>query len=360
MTDQQIILALAAVGGLLLLALLLVVAYLLGSRGRRGQPVASDKGQLTPIDLSGLAALPGVEALAPVFNSLSAQLGEVRDKVQVLQTSAAVEEERRRQEASVWQSVRNVESTLAAFQTEERQRWGPADSAFTALQRLTAVMLGSARVGATGERLVQDALNKLPDTWRITNHKVGNKVVEFAVRLPDELILPIDSKVVAQEDLDLLAQTTDPARQRQLERTIQGEILKRIAEVEQYVDKRTPGFGIAAVSDAAYAVAGPILTQAYTTNRVIVVSYSLLLPFVLLVVDQHKQRSVNLDQLEQTRLLDDIKQRLTRVDAEINGRLSGALKQLSNSKDELEDHVFSALRLLEQLRHTNSPTEPLP
>jgi hypothetical protein len=354
MSDQQIILALAAAGGLLLLALLLVIGYLLGSRSRRGQPALIEKGQLTPIDLSALAALPGADALAPAFTTLSAQLGEVREKVQLLQTAAAVEDERRRQEAGVWETIRNVDRTLATFSTEERQRWGPEDSAFTSLQRLTAVMLGSARVGATGERLVQDALSKLPDTWRITNHKVGSKVVEFAVRLPDELILPIDSKVVAQEDLDQLAQATDPAKQRQLERTIQGEILKRIAEVEQYVDKRTPGFGIAAVSDAAYAVAGPILAQAYTASRVIVVSYSLLLPFVLLIVDQHKQRSVNLDAAEQARLLDDIKQRLTRLDAEINGRLSGALKQLTNSKDELEDHVFSTLRLLEQLRQSSS------
>ena len=210
MSDQQIILALAAAGGLLLLTLLLVIGYLLGSRSRRHQPAPIDKGQLTPIDLSALAALPGVDALAPAFNTLSAQLGEVREKVQLLQTSAAVEEERRRQEASVWETIRNVDRTLSTFQTEERQRWGPEDSAFTSLQRLTAVMLGSARVGATGERLVQDALRGLPPQWLLSNHRVAGKPVEFAVKLPDGHILPIDSKVAAQDELDRLGRPPTP------------------------------------------------------------------------------------------------------------------------------------------------------
>src|SRR5579862_2819376 len=131
MTDQQIILILAAVGGLLLLTLLLVLGYLLGSRSRRNSPTQIDKSQLTPLDLSALAAIPGVESLTPVFANLNAQLGEVRERVQLLQTTAAVEEERRRQEATVWETIRNVDRTLSTFQTEERQRWGSEDNAFT-------------------------------------------------------------------------------------------------------------------------------------------------------------------------------------------------------------------------------------
>jgi hypothetical protein len=164
-------------------------------------------------------------------------------------------------------------------------------------------MLGSARAGATGERVVQDALRNLPDRWLITNHRVNHKPVEFAVRLPDEQILPIDSKVVAQDELDQLAQAADPAKRRQIEKSIQGALLSRVSEVQQYVDARTPGFGVAAVSDAAYTVAGPILAQAYAEHHVIVVPYSLVLPFVLLVVDQHKPGTANLDRAEQARLL---------------------------------------------------------
>ncbi len=349
MSDQQIILALAAAGGLLLLTLLLVIGYLLGSRSRRHQPAPIDKGQLTPIDLSALAALPGVDALAPAFNTLSAQLGEVREKVQLLQTSAAVEEERRRQEASVWETIRNVDRTLSTFQTEERQRWGPEDSAFTSLQRLTAVMLGSARVGATGERLVQDALRGLPPQWLLSNHRVAGKPVEFAVKLPDGHILPIDSKVAAQDELDRLGQTADPDERKRLEKAIQSAVLSRVSEVHQYIDDRAPGFGVAAISDGAYAVAGPVLSRAYTENRVLVVPYSLVLPFVLLVYEQHRQSPLRLDEARQARLLADIAQHLERAEQEINGRLGNAFTQLDNGRKEIARSLSDARRAVELL-----------
>ncbi|MGH7872759.1 MAG: dihydrodipicolinate synthase family protein, partial [Candidatus Binatia bacterium] len=62
------------------------------------------------------------------------------------------------------------------------------DQAFASMQQLTAKLLGSANAGATGERIVEDALKALPPQWLLTDHMVANKKVEFAVRLPDGLI----------------------------------------------------------------------------------------------------------------------------------------------------------------------------
>jgi DNA recombination protein RmuC len=43
---------------------------------------------------------------------------------------------------------------------------------------------------------------KLPAEWQVRDFKISGKVVEFGLRLPNDLILPIDSKWTATHLLE--------------------------------------------------------------------------------------------------------------------------------------------------------------
>lgn len=361
-TDQILIAGLGA-------AVLLLLGYVVGSRGRsRGR----GKADLVPLP-------PGAEALAPVFGELRAQLETVRGEVEHLRRSDAAEASRRGLEDQAWQAIQRVEQALATLgqmphlqqslqeqisgavrdlaalkevQQAERQRWTIEDEAFGRLQRLSAVLLGSSTSGAAGERVVQEMLDALPTQWRVTNHTVDGRRVEFAVRLPDGLFLPIDSKVVAQTDLDALDREQDGTRRERLEDSVRKQVLQRVREVRQYVDERSVGFAIATVPDGVYRLCGTILPRAYQEHRALLVPYSLLLPFVLMVYEQHLRGGVDLDAARIGRLLSDAQEHLDRATQEVNGRLGTALVQVSNGRDALSRELAEAGHALALLRNT--------
>jgi hypothetical protein len=356
------------VAGLALLVLLLA-AYLVGSRVR----AASHKpaGSLPPVTLP-----PGAEALAPAFAELRGQLGDLRGQLEELRRAEAAEQVRRTQEDQAWQAIQRVETSLGQLggvpglqqslqeqiaaalrdlanikelQAAESQRWSREDDAFGKLQSLAAVLLGSSTSGAVGERVVEQMIEALPPQWRVTDHRVNGKTVEFAVRLPDGLFLPIDSKVVAQTELGALDHEQDPARRAQLEREIQAKVLGKAGEVRKYVDARSVGFAIAAVPDSLYRLSGPILPRAYQEHRALLVPYSLLAPFVLMVYEQHHHAG-NLDTAQLGRLLSDTQRHLEGASGMVNGDLSSALVRLTNARDRLTRELASAASALEQLQ----------
>jgi hypothetical protein len=359
-TDQIIIVALAAV-------VLLLLGYLVGSRGRRG----SKAGQL-PVALP-----PGAEALAPAFGELRTQLGDLQGKVEQLRLTDAAAESRRGLEDQAWQAIQHVDRSLTSLlqlptlqqslqdqvagavrdlaairelQAVERQRWTIEDDAFASLRRLATAMLGSATSGAAGERVVEQVLEGLPAQWRVADHTVNGKRVEFAIRLPDGLLLPIDSKVVAQNELRELDGTEDRTLRDRLEGGIRTKVLQRAAEVSKYVDARSPGFAVAAIPDAVFRVCGPVLARAYQEHRALLVPYSLLAPFVLMVYEQHLRSGLDLDNARLARLLADAQAHLDHAQQELNGRLGGALVQLGNGRDALARELAEAGHALALLR----------
>ncbi len=311
-TDQLIIIALGA----LVVVLALVAAYLAGSRAR-----SRSAGETLPPGSQPIALPSGAEALAPVFQTLQGQLSDVAGKLEQLRVVAAAEEARRPQ----------------------------VDQAYASLQHLTAKLLGSANAGATGERIVEEALSVLPPQWLITDHRVANKPVEFAVRLPDGLVLPIDSKVVAQSDLVALDAAQNGQREK-LEARIRANVLQRAGEVRQYVDGRTPGFAVAAIPDAAYRLSAAVLPRAYQDFQVIIVPYSLLLPFTLMVFELHRRSAVNLDAANQAKLLAEAETHIKRALQELNGRIGRAFVELTNGRDTLSQELGDASRALDLIR----------
>ncbi|HEX9056403.1 MAG TPA: DNA recombination protein RmuC [Ktedonobacterales bacterium] len=367
MTNDQMLIALIGVAAVSVVLVFVLLGYLLGARGRpRG-----GKGDLVTLP-------PGAEALAPAFTELRTQLGDLRGQIEQMRLADAAQQARLGQEDQAWQSIGRVESSLAQlgqlpslqqslqeqvsaairdlaalkeWQAKEQSRWQTEDDAFGRLQRLTNVLLGSSTSGQAGERVVQEVIDNLPPQWRDTNHAVNGRRVEFALRLPDGLILPIDSKVVSQAELDAVETTSDPGERERLERGIRTNLLKRVSEVRQYVDARTVGYAVAAVPDAAYRLSGAVLPRAFQEHRALVVPFSLLAPFILMVYEQHL-RAADLDGAQVSRLVADAQQHLESAARLLNSQFGSALTQLTNAREHLTRELAAAGSALEQMRRS--------
>ena len=90
----------------------------------------------------------------------------------------------------------------------ERPRAGPPTRADVegreVIKRLSTVLAGGASKGRAGENVLREHLAQLPPGMLVTDLRVGGKVVEFGLLLPDGRRLPIDSKWTALAELEAL------------------------------------------------------------------------------------------------------------------------------------------------------------
>lgn len=236
---------------------------------------------------------------------------------------------------------------LAEVQSLEQGRMRHADQAALSLRRLEAVVAGSSARGAAGENILGRALSQLPPDLVETRVAFGGRVVEFALRLPGGRLLPLDSKwtsVAPLEDLEAAESRQDRAR---LVAQVARELRERIREVTRYLDpERTVGLALVAVPDAVYHAAPEVHGEGYR-HGVLVVPYSLALPYALAVYRLVLRFGAAMDPVCLTARLRDAQQALSRAAEEIEGRLSRGLVLLEHARDALRRHLSEAGRAAE-------------
>jgi DNA recombination protein RmuC len=217
--------------------------------------------------------------------------------------------------------------TMARHQMDQRT----ADS----IRRIEVIIAGTQTKGSAGENILEVVFAKLPADWQVRNLRVGDKVVEFGLRLPNNLILPIDSKWAATNLLEQLANSEDGAEQKRLKAQIEETVIARAKEIRKYIDPNiTMSFGVAAVPDAVYDVCAGVHAEVFQLN-VVLVSYSLFLPYLLLVVHMMFKTSQSVDLRKLDAYLQGINESLRSMQEELEGRVSRALTMLTNSRDEM-------------------------
>jgi DNA anti-recombination protein RmuC len=145
------------------------------------------------------------------------------------------------------------------------------------INKVVAILTGR-RSGQAGEQVVSELLNAVPDDWLERKIKLGSGEVEFAIKMPGGYLIPLDSKFVSPE---LITQSESDGGE-QMRRRVRDEVRRRAQEVAKYLtDQRVLGFGIAAVPDSVYDLCRDAVKAAAQSHRIVVVPYSLLLPFVL-------------------------------------------------------------------------------
>jgi hypothetical protein len=149
------------------------------------------------------------------------------------------------------------------------------------VKRLSTVLAGGAAKGRAGENVLREHLGQLPPGMLITDFRVGGKVVEFGLLLPDGRRLPIDSKWTALAELEALEAAQDLNTREVCVRAVEKAVTARAKEVAQYLDPAlTAPVAVAAVPDAAYEVLRRAHADAYACG-VVIVPYGSALPIVL-------------------------------------------------------------------------------
>ncbi len=255
------------------------------------------------------------------------------------EVQSAVLEEKLKQLEPVTQAVNRIERGLTELQIYAKARQDLEQRTAESIRRLEDVMAGTQSKGAAGEKIIELIFSKLPPEWQVRQFKIKNKTVEFGLRLPNGLILPIDSKWPATKLVEQLTQCDDQDERKELRIQIEGAVLNRVKEIKKYIDPNiTVNFAIAVVPDAVYDLCASVRADAFKEN-VTLVSHSMLVPYLLLVFHTILKVSQSIDSQRLIEFVKDGQNRIEELQAELEGRFSNAIKMLANSCDEMKAHL---------------------
>lgn len=240
------------------------------------------------------------------------------------------------------QAIHDVRVQTASLDASLRSRLDVENRTADSISRLETIIAGSGSKGAAGERVLENLISKLPSEWQVQNFRVGNKPVEFGLKLSNGLILPIDSKWAATDLLEQYSISNEPNEQKKLQEQIEKIVLSKAKEVQKYIEPNiTTSFGVAVIPDAVYDIC-PTVNIETRKHRVVVVSYSMFLPYLLLVFDTVLRTSRTVDMERLNASIQKVNKGLSDIGEELEGRYSKAITMLEMSKRDLKGYVSKA------------------
>ena len=279
---------------LLVAALLCLVALLI----RR--PAATGPSDAVLAALTDLGALKSnVEAVSNQQSALTQSLNMVQTAVQgvetkVLESSAGVRD-------AIGKDLSDTRIAMERLKADAEERRRMEEDVQASARRIETVLLGSRTRGAAGENILQDAFRQFPAEMIDMNFRVNGKVVEYALILANGKRLPIDSKWPSPELLDRLSDgLQEPGKEATIVQEIERILRLKVREVKQYIDPAaTLGFALAAVPDPVFNACRRAHLEAYREG-VILMPYSMTIPYVLALFRLHLQyaKSIDLENLE--------------------------------------------------------------
>ena len=291
----------------------------------------------------------GAEAVgvARIQGQLEAQAAELRRMA-----DAAVG-----RDASAEQIRAGLEGTrraLEQLQLREQERRGADDEHREVVRRLSTVLAGGSSKGRAGEHMLRDHLGQLPPGMLVTDYRVGGKVVEFGLRLPDGRRLPIDSKWTAVVELEALEAAREPAEREACARAVEKAVTLRAREVAQYLDPAlTAPVAVAAIPDAAYQVLKRAHADAYA-HGVVIVPYGSALPIVLFLYSLVQRFG---DAADVQASLAEVAAVMDALESVVENKFARAGTMISNGADEFRSQLGKARGTIARA-HAEALTEP--
>jgi DNA recombination protein RmuC len=235
--------------------------------------------------------------------------------------------------------LEQAKSDLTKLQANAEARQDVEQQIAGSVRRLETVIAGTQSKGSAGESILEAAFAKLPVEWQVRNFSVNGKSVEFGLRLPNNLVLPIDSKWTATNLLEQFAASKTVVEQQKLRKEIEKAVLQKAKEVQKYVDPNvTVSFGLAVVPDAVYELCFGTQVEVFQLN-VVLVSYSMFIPYLLLVFQTTFKMGRNLDLQKLESYLQTAQTSINTLKDELDGRFAKAVTMLNNSRDDMRVHI---------------------
>jgi DNA recombination protein RmuC len=344
-----------------LAALCLAVLVLLGAR-RNSQPLPQEA------VVRSLADLGAIKAQVENFTQQQAALGQtigtlhqaVRGvETRVLESSSGVKD-------SIGRQLQEAQMAVERLKGDAEARVRREEEVQASARRIEAVLLGSRTRGAAGENILEDAFRQFPADMIETNFRVNGKVVEYALVLANSKRLPIDSKWPSPDLIDRLGQAeSDPAEEAAVVLEVERLLRGKVREVKQYIDPAcTLAFAIAAVPDAVFNACRRAHIEAYREG-VILMPYSMTVPYVLALFRLHLQyaRSIDLENLEG--YLQVLEENVTALDRSLENSVSRGSTMIQNAFNDCKRNLgqmrgaLAALRAIPQTATGQSSQPPL-
>lgn len=263
------------------------------------------------------------------FSSLTHQIGslpisDLSSKIENCKANIQNLASQPREVAALRQQISSIESAQLIIQ----------DS----IHKLEGIILGSASKGQFGESIIYSLLSQIPADWQVRNFTVKGKPVEFGVRFDNGLILPIDSKFPATNLIEQYKQSKDTQEKKKLLKQIHTEVEKKALELKKYIDVSvTTPYAVAIVPDGVFSLCGAVQSEVFK-HGVILISYSMLLPFLLLAYNSNKATET----IDIEKIINSADQSVKNLDLlleELDGRMSRAITMIGNSRDELKTEI---------------------
>jgi len=170
-------------------------------------------------------------------------------------------------------------------------------------QKHESILSGAQSKGTLGEQHIEDRLTDLPHEWYDRNVPFPGGTVEFALRTPDKRWIPIDSQWTATELLFKLEKANSQSQRNLLRAEAHQAVSVRAKNALRFLDKEnTLGFCIVAVPDPIFNLCVDIQAE-LASYSIVLVSYSLLVPYILLIVNQYLKTTRSTESLEYSQLL---------------------------------------------------------
>jgi DNA recombination protein RmuC len=224
-----------------------------------------------------------------------------------------------------------AKSALQKLSEENTDKSAAQDGIRKSLSVLEHLMRDSSPGGASGENILYQALSSFPRDMINLNCRINEKMVELALRMPGGKLLPIHSKF---RDADLLSQlegSPDSDQRRDLLSRTESYVGTLIREVSSFINTaQTEPMAILALPDSVYALLQKAHFDAFR-HKVVLMSYSLSLPYLLTLLNLHNQMAGRKSIREITGQLGRVSLIVDRIGQTLDSQMAKAVTQLSNS-----------------------------
>lgn len=223
------------------------------------------------------------------------------------------------------------------------------------VKRIDEIIAGTSAKGLSGEEILTETFKKLPPEMIETNFKVGGKVVEFALILPNGKRLPIDSKWPAGNLLIKLEKEQDPEKRKEIIEEIEEKVIERIKEVKQYIDPNlTWSQAIAALPDSVFSVCKKAHLKA-RENNIILIPYSMVLPLLLYMYRLHLQYAISIDIENLQNHLLAISKNLDEMENILENKIYRGATMISNAYSEYKQYLSQIRSSIIKLKGEEKP-----
>jgi DNA anti-recombination protein RmuC len=222
--------------------------------------------------------------------------------------------------------------------------------------------------GALGEQIVAEKLFDLPHNWYARDVPFPNGAkVEFALRTPDKRWIPIDSQFTSTELAEKIEQTTDQSHRNSLKVQIRQEVRSYVGSAEKYVDSgSTLGFCIVAVPTSVFEVCLEMQAELISRN-IVLISYNLLIPYILLIVDLFLKNTHSTEVLEIAHILNRSTSQIELIQKYINSKVRPPLDMVKLQQSQYGLHsqrlheIYSKLNEIQsELDGARNMVNPIP